>query len=150
MPNLNQARVSWHRSLRVRLALAFSLGTALLVAVVGFAMMGFLLKAMEGQLQVQLQERVQTLSVQFSDLSAGLGERPDPQVGAGLAATIGSDGAVLNASDNLPVSVGQPFPYSLKGAVEIKDSPFVSTSQELSGFSEGKTLWVALPSGALV
>ncbi|MFC6616427.1 hypothetical protein [Deinococcus radiophilus] len=101
IPALSSAKVAWHKSLRFRLALAFSLVTLTLVSVVGFAMMGFLLRGMENQFDMRLTDRADTLSVRLSDASAGLGESLVPALD-NFSAVLDEQGNVFVMPQNTP------------------------------------------------
>ncbi|WP_229838841.1 sensor histidine kinase [Deinococcus piscis] len=142
--------MAWHESLRFRLALAFSLVTLVLVTLVGSAMMSLLLSGMDSQFQLRLTDRADTLSQRLSDPAAGLGESLPPVQGS-FFAIVDQEGTVLQVPDDptLAYQVGERFPYPLDGDLTISGVPFRGASRELTGFSEGQTLWVALPSEPL-
>ncbi|MDO4262712.1 MAG: HAMP domain-containing sensor histidine kinase [Deinococcus sp.] len=148
---LSSAKVAWHESLRFRLALAFSLVTLVLVTLVGGAMMTLLLRGMDSQFQMRLTDRADTLSQRLSDPAAGLGETLGPALD-NFSAVVDEKGTVVLASrDSLaPLEIGDHFPYPLDGDLSLGGVPFRGASRALSGFFEGQTLWVALPSEPLV
>lgn len=151
IPALSSAKVAWHKSLRFRLALAFSLVTLTLVSVVGFAMMGFLLRGMENQFDMRLTDRADTLSVRLSDASAGLGESLVPALD-NFSAVLDEQGNVFVMPQNtsLPFAPGDPLPFPTEGDFSVGNVPMRGVSRELTGFFEGQMLWVALPSEPLL
>lgn len=151
LPTLNSAKVAWHESLRFRLALAFSLVTLALVALVGVSMMTLLLRGMDSQFQMRLSDRADTLSQRLSDPAAGLGESLGPALDS-FSAVVDEEGTVVLAPQDLslPLKIGDAFPYQLDGDLTVGGVAFRGSSRQLSGFFEGQTLWVALPSEPLV
>lgn len=145
------SKVAWYQSLRFRLSLAFSLVTMLLVGGVGTAMNTLLLRSLDSQFQLRLADRANTLSERLSDVRAGLGEPLAPTEGSYFA-VLGADGRVVQAPPDPRVlyRTGAPFPYPLDGDLVIGGVPFRGASRALRGFSEGQTLWVALPSQSLL
>lgn len=148
---LSSAKVAWHESLRFRLALAFSLVTLVLVTVVGGAMMTLLLRGMDSQFQMRLADRTDTLSQRLSNPSAGLGESLAPALDNFSAVVDGQGTVVLASQDSsLQLQPGDHFPYPLDGDLSVDGVAFRGASRQLTGFFEGQTLWVALPSEPLV
>ncbi|MFC6591948.1 sensor histidine kinase [Deinococcus lacus] len=97
---------------------------------------------------MRLEERTETLAERYSDLSAGLGERPNAPSNSYLA-LLNENGTVYLASPNMGLEPGAAFPHPA-GDLTFQGSAIRAMTRPLSGFYQGKVLWSGLSRDTLL
>ncbi|MDB5045139.1 MAG: histidine kinase [Deinococcus sp.] len=142
---LYTARVAWRHSLRLRLALMYTLVALALISVIGLGVITLLLRQMDAQFDARLNERADTLAEAYVGSRQTLGKASGPA--GGYTMLIGQDGQVIVASPSLRDYEKSPFPFEGEAQVNIQDTPVRAVTRKVGDFG---TLWVGLPTDALV